>query len=195
MSRPFRAALAVVSVLLVGCGVVVPTPLVFDEPLPDDPGRDVGGRALQDEIFADGEITADEYERSAKAAVACMRDEGFDVVGPLRFGDSRAPVAIAPGWDPRLRLSSFARNADPPGEDRFGPVNARCLAQWSYAVEQVYLKQFAPTEEETQAWIKRALECMRENGHPISKPPTLRDATSSVAHGCEPWVDDEDPAS
>jgi hypothetical protein len=196
MSRPFRAALVVLSlVLLGGCGVVTPTPLVFDEPLPDDPGPDVGGKALQAEIFADGEVTAAEYERAYAKGLECMRNEGFDVVGPLKFGDSRAPIAIEPGVDPRPRLSSFAHDPDPPGEDRFGPVNARCQAQWSYAVEQVFLERFAPTEEETQAWIERAWDCMRTNGHPINDPPTLQDAMASVAYDCEPWLVDEDPAT
>jgi hypothetical protein len=193
--RTLRGGIAfAVFILTTACGSAGPTPIVFDEPLPDDPGPDVGGKALQDRIFADGVVTAAEYERAYAKALDCMREEGFDVVGPMSHDDSRAPMVIEPGSDPRLRLSSFARNTDRgDGVDRFGPVNGRCQAQWSYAVELVYLGQFAPTEAETQAWIERAWECMRENGHPINEPPTLEDATASVAYGCEPWLVDEDP--
>jgi hypothetical protein len=190
--------LAVVACLaLAACAAdLVPTPIVFDEPLPDDPGPDQGGEALQEGIFADGTVTAEEYERAYAAAVECQRDEGFEVIGPLTFGDSRAGMVIEPGTDPRLRLTSMALGTEQPdGVDRYGPVNARCQAQWSHAVEQEYLRQFAPTEEETRAWIERGWECLRANGHPIGDPPTLQDATSSAAYGCQPWLDDEDPAT
>jgi hypothetical protein len=191
-----RALLAVVvAIFVAGCAFELPpTPIVFDNPLPDDPGPDQGGTALQERIFADGTVTAAEYEEAFTAAVECQREDGFDVIGPLEFGDSRAGMAIEPGMDPRLRLSSIVINTEQAdGVDRYGSVNARCQAQWLYAVEQEYLRQVAPTEEEMQAWIERAWDCLRANGHPIGDPPTLQDATSSAAYGCEPWIDDEDP--
>jgi hypothetical protein len=185
------AALAVVvAALLIGCSAGPPTaatPIVFDEPPPFDPGPDVGGRALQQAIFADGVVTHDEYERAYTAAIQCMRGEGFEVEGPLRYPDG--PLVFTVGADPRLRLTLAARPGDDP-EDRFGEVNGRCLAQWSYAVEQVYLRQFAPTEDEFQAWLERAWECARDRGLPLSDPPTSQEASDAVLFGCQPWESD-----
>lgn len=161
-----------------------PTPIVFSEPLPDDPGPDVGGRALQEQVFADGKVTFDEYERAMTAAIQCMRDEGFDVEGPLRYPDGY--LVVSPGWDPTLWLTLQARPGDDP-TDRFGRVNARCIAQWSFAIESVYLRQFSPTEDEVRAWLERAWACRVEKGLPISNPPTEEEAGEAVAYGCRPW--------
>lgn len=163
----------------------VATPIVFDEPLPDDPGPDVGGRALQELVFADGEVTFAEYERATVAAIQCMRDEGFQVEGPLRYPDGGLLI-VEPGHDPRLRLSLRADVGNDP-TDRFGRVNGRCRAQWSYAIEQVYLRQFAPSEEEVRAWLERAWACGRERGLPLSNPPTENEALDAVGQGCRPW--------
>jgi hypothetical protein len=179
------AAVGTLVTLLVACaGAVGPTPLVFNEPLPVDPGPDRSGRALQTEIFADGVVTASEYERAMRAAVECMRAQGFDVEGPLRYPDG--PLAVEPGLDPTIRLSVRARVRSDPA-DRYGEVNATCQAQWSYAVEQIYLRQFQPTEAEVQAWLDRAWSCAREKGMSISSPPTEEDASQAVLQGCRPW--------
>lgn len=173
-------------VTLLGCSpgpTPNPTPIVFHGRLPADPGPDVGGRALQEAIFADGVVTFDEYERAFAAAIQCMRDEGFDVEGPLRYPDGF--VAVQPGFDPRLKLTLVA-HVEGDENDRFGEVNARCQAQWSYAVEWVFLHQFAPTEAEIQAWLERAWECARRLGLPLSDPPTVEDAVNAVPP-CEPW--------
>lgn len=178
-------ALAAALALSAGCSTTAgPTPIVFNDRLPFDPGPDVGGRALQDEIFADGQVTFDEYERAYTAAIQCMRDEGFEVQGPLRYPDGY--TVVEPGWDPNHWLTSRARVADDP-TDRYGEVNGRCQAQWSYAVETVYRRQFEPSEEEVQAWLQRAWDCARDNGLEVSTPPTVEEATAAVSFGCRPW--------
>lgn len=181
-----RAALALLLFGVMACSpATTPTPLVFNEPLPDDPGPDVGGRALQAEVFADGIVTADEYERAMVAMVQCMREEGFDVLGPLRYPEGA--LSISPGIDPRYRLGVVARNVPAAEEGRWSEVSGRCQAQWSYAIEQVYLRQFNPTQDEIRAWLERAWACAKEKGLPLSDPPTEQEAVRSVAYGCQPW--------
>ncbi len=171
--------------LIGGCGSAsTPTPIVFDDPLPVDPGSDVGGRALQEQIFADGQVSFDEYERAFAAAVQCMRDEGFDVEGPLHYPDGY--LVVEPGWDPRHWLTSRAHTGDDP-TDLYGEVNARCQAQWSYAVGTVYRRQFQPSEAEVQAWLEQAWQCAREKSLQVSAPPTVDEAMTAVTFGCRPW--------
>lgn len=171
---------------IVGCSQpAIPTPIVFDEPLPADPGPDVGGQALQQEVFADGVVTFAEYERAMTAAIQCMRDEGFNVEGPLRYPEGG--FAVEAGVDPRIRLELFARDVPDDPDDRFGQVHERCVAQWSYAIEQVWFRQNRPTEEEIRAWLERAWACRREKGLSISNPPTEEEAVHSVLYGCRPW--------
>lgn len=165
------------------------SPIVFTEPLPFDPGPDVGGLALQEVVFADGQVTFDEYERAMVATVQCMREEGFDVLGPLRYPEG--PISIAPGIDPRHRLGVLARNVPAAEDGRWDEVSGRCQAQWSYAIEQVYLRQFNPTEEEIRAWLERAWVCLEDQGIELSNPPTEQEAVRSVAYGCEPWEPSE----
>jgi hypothetical protein len=175
--------------LIGGCATSpAATPIVFDEDPGWDPGPDVGGKALRDEVFSDGEVTFDEYERAVTAAVQCMRDAGFDVEGPLQYPDGG--IVVVPGWDPRLRLGIRAHPGEDP-QDIFGDVNGRCQAQWSWHIEQVWFQEHEPTEAETQAWLERAWECAGRQGAPIASPPTVEDALNSVAYGCRPWETDE----
>lgn len=186
--NPPRAALVLLLLGVVACSQAITlTPVVFNEPLPNDPGPDVGGRALQDEVFADGQVTFGEYERAMVASVGCMRDEGFNVEGPLRYPDG--PLLVEPGVDPRHRLTLLARSVT--DDQRWGEVNGRCQAQWSYAIEQVFLRQFTPTQAEIRAWLERAWACLREKGVPLSNPPTEEDAMQSIPYGCRPWEANE----
>lgn len=187
--RHFGAILLALATLSACSGETSPTPLVFEGRLPADPGPDAGGQALQRTIFADGEVTFDEYERAVTAGVQCMRDEGFDVEGPLLYPEGF--LVVAPGFDPRNRLTFRAIDTEQSdGVDRFGQVNERCEAQWYYAVERLWDEQFEPTEEEIRAWLERAWECAEENGLPLSNPPSEEEATTAVQHGCEPWLTD-----
>ncbi len=172
--------------LVTACAAgAAPTPITFDEPLPHDPGPDVGGPALQAAIFADGMVNHAEYERAFTAAIDCMRNEGFDVEGPLTYPDGA--LVISPGMDPTLRLTLLAHNVPAAEDARWSEVNGRCLAQWSYAVERVYLDAFAPSEAEIAAWYERAWACMREQGIELSDPPTDAEGLDSVSYGCRPW--------
>jgi hypothetical protein len=160
---------------------------VMAEPLPADPGPDVGGRALQEQVFADGVVTFDEYRRAVLAAVECVRAEGFQVAGPFRFPEPGAVLAVEPGVDPGLRLSWTVTVRDAGEDQRLSEVDARCQSQWSYRIEQVWLRKHAPTQEEVQAWLERAWGCARERGLPLSDPPTEVDALDAVSFGCHPW--------
>jgi len=185
VSKRRGLAALLLSAVSAACSMqAAPTPILFDERLPFSPGPDVGGHALQNAVFADGEVTADEYERAMDAAIGCMRDEGFQVEGPLRYPDGY--LVVEPGMDPTLRLTLRATVSDEES-DRYGEVNGRCQAQWSYAIEQVYLRQFRPSEAEVQAWLERAWTCLEERGEPISSPPTEEEAIGAVTLGCRPW--------
>lgn len=168
-----------------GTSATAPEPIVFDEPLPFDPGPDVGGLTLQQELLADGEVTFDEYERAFTAGVECMRDEGFEVDGPLRFPDGG--IGVEPGVDPRHQLSLLAYGITSEEDQRWSDVNQRCQVQWYYMVERTYLEQFIPTEEETRAWLERAWDCAAASGMQLTDPPTLEEAVLSVGFGCRPW--------
>ncbi len=122
------------------------------------------------------------------AAIQCMRDEGFEVQGPLKYPDG--VLVVEPGFDPRLRLTLLAHgiNSD---SARWDAVNRSCKAQWSYAIEQVYLRQFSPSQTEMRAWLERAWACMEEQGIALSNPPSEQEAVDSVGHGCEPWVQNQ----
>lgn len=97
-----------------------PTPIIFDERLPFSPGPDIGGQALQEEVFADGEVTADEYERAMDAAIG--RADGFQVEGPLRYPEGY--LVVETGMDPTLRLTLRASVSEEES-DRYGEVNGR----------------------------------------------------------------------
>lgn len=163
-------------------------PIVWSEPLPYDPGPDVGGLTLQEEIFSDGEVTFDEYERAFTAGVDCIRAEGFEVDGPLRY--PVGGMSVAPGWDPRHELSLLARNITSNVNQRWSDVNHRCQVQWYYMVEQIYLRQFLATAEETRAWLERAWACAEEKGMDLSDPPTEEEAVMALGFGCRPWESD-----
>lgn len=161
---------------------------ILTEPLPADPGPDVGGPALEVEVFADGVVTFDEYERAVYAAIECMRAEGFVIEGPHRYPDALF-VTVGPGWDPSLLFTFAARDVD--DDDRWTEVSDRCQAQWSYRIEQVWLEQNAPSEAEVQAWLDRAWTCLRERGAQLSDPPTPEEALQVTAYGCRPWEADD----
>ncbi len=178
-------ALAAALWLATACSSIpAASPITFNEPLPFDPGPDVGGPALQREIFADGQVTFDEYERAVTAAIGCIRDEGFRVEGPLRYPDGY--IVVTPGSDPRRSLTYRISPGDDP-QDRAGEVDGRCQAQWSYAVSAVHVRQVEPTEDEIQSWLQRAWDCAREKGLPVSTPPTVKEATDAVVFDCRPW--------
>lgn len=150
-------------------------------------GPDVGGKALQDEVFADGIVTFAEYERAMTARVECLRAEGYDVEGPLAYPDGG--LSLAPGDDPRLSLSFQIFGDLPAAENPADDVDIRCQSQWSLAIEAVWDAQNAPSEQEVQTWLERAWRCAAERGMPLSDPPTVDEAMLSVIrpYNCTPW--------
>jgi hypothetical protein len=87
-----------------------------------------------------------------------------------------------------LSWTVTVRDADE--DQRLSEVDARCESQWSYRIEQVWLRKHAPTQEEVRAWSERAWRCARERGLPLSDPPTEVDALDAVSFGCHPWEAD-----
>lgn len=148
---------------------------ILAQPLPDDPGPDVGGKALQDEVFADGTVTWAEYERAVLAEAECIESSGYAVVGPYEIPPS-------PGYRPPYLLRLSAESA--PG---LADVMARCAAQWRYYIEWVWLEMTAPTEEETRAWLERLRACATELGIGLPDPPSDDDWGTPIAAGCRPW--------
>lgn len=192
VSVPSTAVVSTESVGLVG-GIPSSTmdssstlaPLTFDEPLPADPGPDQGGAALQQSIFEDGVVTFAEYERAFVAALACMVTAGLEVEGPLRYPDG--VLVLEPGTDPRNRLTMFITVPDDPSVDDSG-ITDSCQAQWSYAVETLWLRSVGPSQVEIQAWLEAAWACGEAAGQELSSPPTDMDAFDAVdTYGCKPW--------
>ncbi len=160
-------------------------PLTFDQPLPDDPGPDVGGAALTAAAFADGVVTFAEYERAMSAAVECMRTAGLAVDGPLRYPDGY--LAISPGSDPRWRLTLRIEVPEDTSVDA-SAISGSCQAQWSYAVESLWFESLAPSQSEVQLWLESAWSCATRNGMELDNPPTETNAVDAVAaFGCKPW--------
>lgn len=200
------AVVVLVGGLLAGCGGpespgAPPAPqgvsplsrIPFDEiSLGVDPGPDRGGRALKEEVFADGEVTFDEYERAMAAYAECLRDEGFDVRGPMPYGPD-VGMSLSPGEDPRTHLIVILDEVlDAAADEWYSEVDERCQEQWSFAIETVWREQNVATESDLQQWLERAWECARQRGTALSDPPTELEATLSAMHGffgdgCVPW--------
>ncbi|MEX2323520.1 MAG: hypothetical protein WEA29_07090 [Acidimicrobiia bacterium] len=195
-----------VVVLLAGCGGS-PAPAVspissipFDEirsphfigPDALDPGPDRGGRALKSEVFADGVVRFDEYERAMDAYAQCVREEGFPVDGPS-VQSPQVGALIAPGEDPGdLLIVSFPGVFDASESERLSLADIRCQEEWRYAIEFVWREQNRATGEDLQRWLDRAWECARLRGFPLSDPPTEIEAVMSAhdgfaGDGCVPW--------
>ena len=160
---------------------------MFSEWLPYDPGPDVGGLTLQKQMFSDGEVTFAEYEQAMTAGIQCMRDEGFQVEGPLRYPDGGYELEV--GYDPTHELNLLAYGISQADDARWSDVNQRCQAQWYEAVQGAYLAQFVVTGAELRAWLERAWTCAKEKGRELSNPPTESEALDSVVFGCRPWED------
>lgn len=166
----------------------------FDEiTLNVDPGTDAGGRALKEEVFSDGVVTFDEYERAMNAYAQCVRDEGFEVRGPLSYpADDGTVAGFGPGEDPRDLLNVwFPGVFDAAESDRLSNVDLRCQEQWSYAIQFIWREQNRATGVELQEWLERAWECARQRGTVLSDPPTEIEAMMSANDGhfdgCVPW--------
>ncbi|MEX2323526.1 MAG: hypothetical protein WEA29_07120 [Acidimicrobiia bacterium] len=164
----------------------------FDEiTLGVDPGPDRGGAALKAEVFADGAVTFEEYERAMHAYAQCMRDEGFQVDGPVPMGPE-VGAALSPGDDPRnFLLVTFPGIVSEAEDQRNSEADLRCQEQWSFAIEKVWAEQNAATGIELQEWLERAWDCARQRGTVLSDPPTELEATLSALDGmhdgCVPW--------
>ncbi len=133
--------------------------------------------AFHREVFADGELTAAEYERGVFADAECLTAQGFEVDGPYRG------LVLVVGVDSSQILTFAATDA--PGIDE---AWEECSRQWRYTVERVWNQILDPTEEEREIWLEAAWECARERGIPLSDPPTEDEALAvSGPEQCQPW--------
>lgn len=166
----------------------------------------LGGAAAY-AVIRDDHVTFEEYEYALTNAVACMREEGLTVEGPLQFGrDPGALLAIGiPGGDPTIQLNYLMNDAP-----RVDEIEMACRARHVGDIEQRWLEQEQPdqTRNEQRAWIDRLLECAEENGIEIPKDLSYEDmldgagadpssealghiATRVIStHGCTPWEAD-----
>lgn len=204
--RSLKLLALVATVLLTACGGSPPprvspiSSIPFDEiRVPDftgpgamDPGPDMGGQALKSEVFADGVVTFDEYERAMSAYAQCVRDEGFEVSGPLTYPTEDGHAAFGPGEDPHDNLVVwFPGVTEEPELSRLSDVQLLCQEQWSYAIQFVWREQNRATGEDLQRWLERAWECARQRGTVLSDPPleveAMMSASDGLHDGCVPW--------
>lgn len=156
-------------------------------PLPAEPGPDQGGEEFQREVFRDGVVTFDEYERAVLEEIRCIEREGFAVEGPYRYPEGPM-IVFAPGADPSIRVDWAAVVPDEASEERrLDQVMLRCEMQWRYRIERVWLGKHAPSEAEVDAWLQRLADCAREHGLSVSLPPTPDEQVQAIARGCRPW--------
>lgn len=134
------------------------------------------------EVFADGEVTRAEYERSKFASADCLRELGHTVLGPIEFGPDTGRLVFV-GGDPRDYLHWLIVE---PG-DTASDDGMLCQELWDFTVSHVWLSIHTPTELERQLWLTAAWDCARDKDLPLSDPPTEREAADAVAFGCEPW--------
>ncbi|MEX2323527.1 MAG: hypothetical protein WEA29_07125 [Acidimicrobiia bacterium] len=150
--------------------------LINSRPSPDDPGPDIGGIAMREEVFADCDVTRDEYERAVLAAVECVRGDGYVVEGPYE-------VPPHPGRYPPGPLHFAAQEA--PG---VAETLDRCTAQWLHQIEMAWFDLNQPSEKEKTGWLERLWECARIMGSDLPDPPLHEDDWARVvAMGCRPW--------
>lgn len=142
--------------------------------------------ALHREVFGDGEVTFSDYERAIGAAAQCLRDFGYEVEGPFRYGEGGS-IHIEPGVDPNQIISFHA--VDPP--DSFSADSETCQGLWQWRIEDAWFTLIAPTEQEIQVWLEAAWDCAREMGISISDPPDFAIDSGLIPFGpdgCEPWT-------
>ena len=154
-------------------------PMAFAaEPIPE-------ATRLLSEVFADGLVTFPEYGKAVEANVQCLVEAGIKVTGPMSYQEGGALV-VQPGVDPGMYLTYLISDPSPSDD----PVIERCDMGWRWHVEQVWLHQNAPTEDEIDVWLDRAWACAREHGIKLSDPPSVAKDLHLVVGaglGCKPW--------
>lgn len=132
--------------------------------------------AFHREIFADGEVTYEEYERAVYATIECARDRGFEVEGPWRG------LSVQIGRDiTKILAVTYVDRPD-------GHLAIECQEMWSLRIETIWVIATAPTEQEVQIWLEAAWDCASERGLPLSDPPTIEEAQDATRQGCQPWL-------
>lgn len=143
-------------------------------------GSGTDGSTFQSELLADGEVTAEEYQAALRAAVECIRDEGFAVT----FPDPNQRVVVDVAIDPD-ELLSFSVLV-PEGSDPSDLVR-RCQREWSTQVELAWQEQLTPPDDQRDRMVQAALACGRERGLQRTGSDET-DAFLAVAElDCRPW--------
>jgi hypothetical protein len=136
---------------------------------------------LEVAVFADGRVTFAEYERAKNESAECIRRAGLTVEGPFRVGENPASgYVVVPGYDSHLWLMMHHIVIDDDDDRRWSVESARCQAQWSERIEQVWLGQHEPTEAQIQKWWANLYQCAAEMG-------LTEDQATAVTLQCRPW--------
>lgn len=159
---------------------------VLDEPMLGDPGPDVGGLTRQRQMLEDFDVTWAEYEEAVRTTLGCVRDEGFEVIGPSTYPEL---YSYNVGSDPRLTYMWLFPSDSVDGAVR-DVISERCRMQWSWWIETVWMHQNRPTAHDIEEARRRAADCARRLGIHVSNPPTDDDVDHLVAAGCRPWEAD-----
>jgi hypothetical protein len=155
---------------------------VRNSPTADDPGPDEGGAAFEAAVFADGRVTFAEYERAINETVECIRRVGLTVEGPFRqTSPGAAFLSLRPGYDYGLFMTFHHVVIDAEDDRRWSVESARCQAQWSDKIEQVWLEQLRPTETQIQKWWDNLYGCAAE----MEIPQEYAEVAAVLQ--CQPW--------
>jgi hypothetical protein len=108
---------------------------------------------FQQEVFADGEVSFEEYERSFLALVDCIAAEGIEVDGPILEVDTT--------------YSFITTESIQNTEAVVDTAVASCSERYTSAVELGYADSIAPSEEEERLFYERVAQCVRSAGIPV----------------------------
>lgn len=146
-------------------------------PLPDE------SIALHLRVFADGQVEYSEYEEAMFAAAECAAEMGHEIVGPFVSDPAEGWGQIEVGVDPSNFLMVLARDPSP----QFGEDAELCQSVWQWRIDDVWRAIHEPTESEIRLWLRAAWSCAKQQGIPLSDPPTEEEAVDAVSLGCRPW--------
>lgn len=131
-------------------------------------------------------VTFADYERAVVRTIQCVREEaGVEVNGPL-VASAENGVSIVPGYDPRDYLSwTWVVPEDPEEEARVSLIADRCQERYQTPIEEKWLAQRAPTQEEVEAWYERAEACVRSQGEDFAQDPEEQEILDALSEHIE----------
>jgi len=109
------------------------------------------GLDFQADLLADGVIDYQEYEKAVLATISCLRDQGFDVIGPVPASGGELDYSY--GGASTLEES-----------ERQGAVGVDCEETYLNYVAAAYASVIAPSAEERQERLVSYAQCLRDAG-------------------------------